>query len=75
MVSVRTMGRTIECDVCGESDIDVAEVIKRYDVGYNSDGTSQIGKYYLCDKCSFNIQLFINEIGGEEINAADGAEY
>lgn len=59
------MAKTIQCDVCGRSDIDVAEVIKRYDVGYNSVHTSQIGKYHLCEKCSFNFQIFIQEIGGE----------
>lgn len=62
------MAKTIECDVCGRDDIDVAEVIKRYDVGYNSAHTSRIGKYHLCEKCSFNIQMFIQEIGGEYID-------
>jgi hypothetical protein len=60
------MGKQHSCDVCDATDIDVAEVIKRYDVGYGNNQRQQMTKAYLCAECSYNLQLFIDEIGGEQ---------
>lgn len=57
------MGKQHSCDVCDATDIDVAEVIERYDVGYANSQRQQMTKAYLCAECSYNFQLFLDEIG------------
>jgi hypothetical protein len=63
------MGKQDVCDVCGDTGIDVAEVIKRYDVGYGNSQRQQMTKAYLCAECSYNLELFLSEIGGDYANA------
>jgi len=57
------------CDVCGKRDIDTAEVIKRLDVGYANGAVQEITKQHLCAECSYNLELFLSEIGGDVTNA------
>jgi len=57
------------CDVCGKRDINTAEVIKRLDVGYGNGAVQEITKQHLCGECSYNLELFLSEIGGEHANA------
>lgn len=63
------MGTEHVCDVCGDTGIDVAEVIKRIDVGYANSQRQQMTKKYLCAECSYNLELFLSEIGGDYANA------
>jgi hypothetical protein len=57
------------CDVCGKRDIDTAEVIKRLDVGYANGAVQSIEKSHLCGECSYNLELFLTEIGGDYADA------
>jgi len=63
------MASETRCDVCGKRDIDPAEVIKRLDVGYANGAVQEITKDHLCAECSYNLELFLSEIGGEVADA------
>jgi len=63
------MASETRCDVCGKRDINPAEVIKRLDVGYANGAVQEITKDHLCAECSYNLELFLSEIGGEVTDA------